>query len=644
MCDIFVALTFRFSHESCRAVLAFSGLMIRLAWHCNGSYREFDGRGGCDGGRIRFDPEINWPDNANLDKALQLLAPIKEKYGSSLSWGDLIVLAGNTAIESMGFPKLPFCGGRVDDADGSDSLILGPSDAQEELTPCVSIGQQGMCDSPLGPTTMGLIYVNPEGPVSDPDNPVSSGLDIREAFSRMGFNDTETVALVGGGHAFGKAHAACPDPPCGEGAMRGIGNNTFTSGLEGAWTPQPTTWTNLYFQNMLNLEWEIGTGPGGHQQWAPTNSDLDIIMLTTDLALRDDPTYLPISQLFAENITALEEQFAAAWYRLTTADMGPPERCINDKPEEIPPAQWWQQPLPNMMLAIEVDYIGARSKIQALIDEDSNNIAAFANLAHRCAATFRVTDHKGGCNGARIRFAPESEWPENAGTADALATLEAVKDEIPGISYADLIVLAGQTAIETAGGIEMDFCGGRVDATDGLGSMDALAPRYYNDTAQVLLVRDDMQVKGLSAKEGVALFARPKNSDEVLSNEYFVQLLAGEGEYDEYEMALLEEEFLPIVEEFAGDDSKFKVIFRSAWTKMMTADRYDGPVGNVCTDRIDPTLQRDAPVDVEDGEEMVSDVSREGDEGFRSLNSGNPSMRSDLVVGLFLGALTLCLL
>lgn len=558
----------------------YAGLMIRLAWHCSGSYRASDGRGGCDGGRIRFDPELNWDDNANLNQALKLLEPVKAKFGSKLSWGDLIVLAGNTAISSTGGPILGFCGGRIDDADGSNSLKLGPSPEQEAIAPCKSIDQDGKCQSPLGPTTVGLIYVNPAGPIGKEGDTVASGADIREAFSRMGFNDTETVALVGGGHAYGKCHGACSDPPCGT----GIGPDTFTSGFEGQWTSTPTVWSNEYFHNMFDFNWTLQTGPGGNIQYAPdtttrSSSALSrVLMLTADLGLRDDPAYRPISESFKNDITVLENAFQHAWYRLTTADMGPVSRCIGD---EVPDPQPFQVPLPPSP-DVEPDYIMIRSAIQTLIEDDPDtNTAAFVNLAYRCASTYRDTDYRGGCNGARIRFEPESSWPSNVGTADALSTLEPIIIEYPDISYSDLIVLAGQTAIESAGGKSMSFCGGRVDALDGSGSIN-LEPRTY--TPALVSIRDDMQVKGLSAREGVALAARPTTSTAKLSNQFFVDLLAaGAGSnFSEEEQALLEGEFKPIVEEYAANNDLFLDEFASAWTKMMIADRFNRPSNNVC--------------------------------------------------------------
>jgi len=549
--------------------------MIRLAWHCSGSYRESDGRGGCDGGRIRFDPELNWDDNANLNNALKILEPIKEKFGSKLSWGDLVVLAGNTAIEEMGGPIFGFCGGRIDDPDGANSLILGPSDIQEQISPCVSIGEQGRCMSPLGPTTVGLIYVNPAGPVGNESMPKASGADIRQAFTRMGFNDRESVALIGGGHAFGKCHGACASPPCGTGDLEGIGNNTFTSGFEGAWTTRPATWTNEYFNNLFDFNWTVGTGPGGSPQWAPDGEGSpDIMMLTTDIALSEDETYKPISKEYAADLSSLENDFKKAWYRLTTGDMGPPARCLGD---ETPEAQPWQNVLPAPPTDL-LDYVPIRSEIQSLIDSKNTNLPAFAKLAWNCASTFRETDYRGGCNGARIRFEPESDWESNAGASDAISTLKPVKVKYPDVSYADLIVLAGQTAIEAAGGKPMKFCAGRTDASNGDGS-DILAPRIYPDT--VISIEDDMHVKGLTLRQGTALFAVPTGA--TLSNKYFEDLVADNGSFTDEEKALLQEPFKPIVDEYIADNDVFLMEFEAAWTTMMTADRFDGPTRNSCT-------------------------------------------------------------
>jgi len=312
-------------------------LFIRLAWHCSGSYRNTDGHGGCAGGRQRFEPERSWADNTNLDKARALLWPIKEKYGDGLSWGDLFTLAGTTAIHTMGGPIKEYCAGRLDSPDGTDSLDLGPSPQQEKLAPCAV---NGTCKKPLGSTTVGLIYLNPEGPVvKGPDgtwapdpNPASSALDIRDAFGRMGMNDSETVALIGGGHAFGKTHGACPLGPgkspledgvnpwqglCGTGK----GADAFTSGFEGPWTTNPTLWDNEFFRVLRASTWEKHIGPGGHWQWRvqSANGALSKVMrLTSDVALLHDEKYAAIVKEYAENIEAFNEAFSAAWFKLTT--------------------------------------------------------------------------------------------------------------------------------------------------------------------------------------------------------------------------------------------------------------------------------------------------------------------------------------
>jgi catalase/peroxidase HPI len=414
--------------------------MIRLAWHCAGSYRLSDGRGGCDGGRQRFDPERSWEDNTNLDKARALLWPIKQKYGLGLSWGDLFILAGTTAIESMGGPTIGFCAGRIDDVDGRDSLGLGPSREQEEIAPCPV---EGACLPPLGASTVGLIYVNPEGPLGNPEPSLSAG-DVRDTFRRMGMNDSETVALIGGGHAFGKAHGACPlgagappkDDPvnpwpglCGT----GVGVDTFTSGIEGPWVPTPTSWSNSYFQILQNFEWEVWTGPGNATQWrvaegatpptapgvAPGAPREPVMMMTSDLALLNDPeqSYQSYVRQFAEQPEAFDDAFAAAWYKLTARDMGPHTRCVGD---DVPPPQPWQFPLPPPPPPLELpNFAEVRDAIERAMVEPNPVLppdeydgqpwygALFVRLAWGCSSTFRSTDFLGGCNGARIRFSPE---------------------------------------------------------------------------------------------------------------------------------------------------------------------------------------------------------------------------------------------
>lgn len=307
---------------------------VRLAWHCSGSYRQNDGHGGCAGGRQRFEPERSWEDNTNLDKARALLWPIKEKYGAGLSWGDLFIAAGTTAIQSMGGPTLPFCAGRVDDSDGENSLLLGPTPEQEANSPCAV---NGTCKEPLGSTTIGLIYLNPEGPVQqredgswtpEPD-PALSALDIRDTFQRMGMDDSETVALIGGGHAFGKTHGACPaghgdwDPsnPWPGACGTGMGADTFTSGFEGPWTTNPTQWDNEFFQHLVEHSWEKHMGPGGHWQWRIQNATgplQGLMRLTSDMGLMADTKYREIVEAWASDSAPFDEAFASAWNKLTT--------------------------------------------------------------------------------------------------------------------------------------------------------------------------------------------------------------------------------------------------------------------------------------------------------------------------------------
>ncbi|KAG5184208.1 heme peroxidase [Tribonema minus] len=594
---------------------------VRLAWHCSGSYRTSDGRGGCDGARIRFTPELDWPDNGNLDKALQLLQPLKLKYGDALSWGDLIVLTGTTAIQSMGGPVLGFCAGRIDDADGYGSLTLGPSPEQEALAPCPVNGD---CKFPLGQTTVGLIYVNPEGHLSDPV-PEGSVPDIRDSFGRMGMNDDETVGLIGA-HAFGKFHGACSlgNGLCGSGPLKGNGSNTYTSGFEGKWTETPTLWTNDYFANLLEYDWEKYVGPGGKFQWRPVlkpgapGPAADIQMLTTDVALTRDPDYLQIVQEYAADLDAFDTTFKNAWYKLTSRDMGPVTRCIGP---DVPPAQPFQDPLPPAPEQL-ADFGAARTAVASLLASDPAHAAAVSALAYNCASTFRATDYLGGCNGARIRFEPDKYWPANAGVDQVLQLLTPIKAQFDTanngvLSWADLIVLAGTVANEVAGGLGTTFCGGRVDADHG--SNDFLAPRTYYSSA-LIAARDNMQVMGLTPIEAVALSGRLRSPEQValmggpgsysdgtaLDNTYFSMLLNEMWEpvdgvattaLGQYYRAASQEAFVttsdlaliwdplfkPIVEAYATNREFFQEQFAAAWTKFMNADRFDGPRGNVCT-------------------------------------------------------------
>eukprot|EP00090_Calanus_glacialis_P001534 TRINITY_DN11107_c0_g1_i1.p1 TRINITY_DN11107_c0_g1~~TRINITY_DN11107_c0_g1_i1.p1 ORF type:complete len:707 (-),score=154.91 TRINITY_DN11107_c0_g1_i1:62-2182(-) len=619
-------------------------LFVRLAWHNAGSYRSSDGRGGVDGARQRFEPERSWADNTNLDKARALLWPIKEKYGQGLSWGDLIVLSGNAAIESMGGPVFGFCGGRIDAADGSESVKLGPTLEQEILMPCEVNGE---CEEPLGADTIGLIYVNPEGHMGNAD-PAESANDIRDVFGRMNMNDYETVALIGGGHAFGKTHGACPDGPgpspeedpanswpglCGTGK----GEDTYTSGFELPFTSRPTYWDNEYFQNLVNYKWQVHTGPGNHKQWEPVVADgmpphaisadgthnQTIGLLTSDVALMwEDEAYKSLVMEFAENMEAFDRAFELAWYKLTTRDMGPISRCNN---EDTPPPQPFQYPLPDPPAGWP-DFQDIKTEIGELLDNADETIGMFTRLAWQCISTFRSTDYLGGCNGARIRFSPQKDWSVNINVETALDFLQPIKlNHGTNLSWADLIVLAGNTALEKAGGKHLTFCGGRTDATDGMGS-EFLAPKITGNFSETLVqFKDDISITGLTQTEFTALigagYAVGESSDcdglycnrdsfqgtapvsSSLSNIFFKNLLSES--WEEYTipstgkqmykavgkdllifgtdlMFRLDPELLAISQDFAADNDLFLHEVAAAWTKLANADRFDGPTGNLC--------------------------------------------------------------
>jgi len=331
---------------------------------------------------------------------------------------------------------------------------------------------------------------------------------------------------------------------------------------------------------MFDFEWELITGPGGNIQWTPTNIGApNIMMLTSDLALAEDPIYKEISMEYYKNVTKLEEDFAKAWYKLTTSDMGTSERCIG---EYVPEPQPFQSDLPAAPAELP-DYIPVRARIEALLKEDSSNKGAFIDLAYKCASTFRITDYHGGCNGARIRFAPESEWPENEGTQEVLKKLEPIKEAFSDVSYADLIVLAGQTALESESNLELKFCGGRVDTAEATEFGKDLSPRIYNDA--LVTVLDDMLVKGLTKEEGIALMSRGR-----VGSKYYNDLLSGNGEFSAYELAVLNDDSLKVgVEKFAGNEEELLETFGTAWTKMMIADRFEGNNGNACDGVDTPT-------------------------------------------------------
>ena len=486
-------------------------LFIRMAWHSAGTYRIGDGRGGASSGTLRFAPLNSWPDNVNLDKARRLLWPIKQKYGAKLSWADLMVFTGNCALESMGFETFGFAGGREDTWEPEGDIYWGPE--SEWLGDKRYTGEREL-ENPLGAVQMGLIYVNPEGPNGTPD-PIAAAHDIRETFGRMAMNDEETVALIAGGHTFGKAHgAADPDQYVGaepEGASieeQGLGwqnsfgsgnaGDTISSGLEGAWTTNPVKWDNNYFDNLFGYEWEKTQSPAGATQWIPSDASAATtvpdafdsekkhapIMFTTDLALRSDPAYEAISRRFHENPDQFADAFARAWYKLTHRDMGPVSRCLGPL---VPEAQLWQDPVP------EVDHalVGNQeiADLKARISESGLSISQMVSTAWASASTFRGTDKRGGANGARIRLAPQKDWAVNqpAGLAEVLDKLEQIQKSFNEsqtgdvqVSLADTIVLAGCVGVETAAqnaghSIQVPFSPGRTDATQEMTDIDSFA-------------------------------------------------------------------------------------------------------------------------------------------------------------------------
>ncbi len=488
----------------------YGGFFIRMAWHSAGTYRIADGRGGGGAGQQRFAPLNSWPDNGNLDKARRLLWPIKQKYGKKLSWADLIILTGNVALESMGFKTFGFGGGRADvwEPDetywGAERTWLG----DERYT-----GDRELAN-PLGAVQMGLIYVNPQGPNGNPD-PVAAARDIRETFKRMAMNDEETVALIAGGHSFGKTHGAAPDTNCGrepEGAAieeQGFGwknsfgsgkaGDTITSGLEGIWTTTPTKWSNNFFENLFGFEWELFKSPAGAHQWRPKNGggagtvpdphdaskSHAPTMLTTDLSLRFDPAYAKISRRFHKNPKEFADAFARAWYKLTHRDMGPVARYLGPLvPKE---SLIWQDPVPAVdhKLIAKPDVAALKAKILA----SGLTISELVTTAWASASTFRGSDKRGGANGARIRLEPQKNWQVNqpAGLAKVLKALTAIQKEFNGsqsggkkVSLADLIVLGGCAAVEAAAkkaghNVQVPFSPGRTDASQKQTDVDSFA-------------------------------------------------------------------------------------------------------------------------------------------------------------------------
>ncbi|MFB6070777.1 MAG: catalase/peroxidase HPI [Halanaeroarchaeum sp.] len=478
-------------------------LFIRMAWHSAGTYRTKDGRGGASGGRQRLPPINSWPDNVNLDKARRLLWPVKEKYGKALSWADLIVLAGNVALESMGFETFGFAGGRRDDYTEDEAVDWGPED-EWEVTSEDRFDEEGHLEHPLGNTVMGLIYVNPEGPNGEPDLE-GSAKNIRDTFAHMAMDDEETVALIAGGHTFGKVHGADsgdhlgPEPEAAPIEEQGLGwknsygtgkgPDTITSGIEGPWTSAPTQWDMGYVDNLLEYEWEAHKGPGGAWQWRPVDDEakntvpdahdpdetVDPMMLTTDVALKRDPDYREILERFQDDPAAFQEAFAKAWYKLIHRDMGPPERFLG--PEVPDETMIWQDPVPDA----DYDLIDETEveELKAEILGTDLTVSELVKTAWASASTFRESDKRGGANGARIRLEPQRSWDVNEPErlADVLDTYEEIqrtfndgRDDDTRVSVADLIVLGGHAAVERAADdagydVTIPFEPGRTDAT-----------------------------------------------------------------------------------------------------------------------------------------------------------------------------------
>lgn len=559
---------------------------IRMTWHSAGTYRTLDGRGGGDGGQMRFDPLNSWPDNGNLDKAKRLLWPIKQKYGHALSWADLMILAGNVALENMGFQTYGFAGGRADDWE-PDLVYWGP---ELEMLASDRHERDGKLQRPLGATHMGLIYVNPEGPRGKPD-PVGSARNIRVAFGRMAMNDEETVALVAGGHTFGKMHGAHKPSDCvgaePAGASleeqglgwknkcgKGHSEDTVTSGLEGAWTQAPTKWTTLYLSNLLNFEWQESRSPGGAIQWIPSDESLHTIvpdahiegkfnppvMTTADLALKFDPEYKKIAERFLANPDEYQLAFAKAWYKLTHRDMGPAVRYLGS---EVPEGELiWQDPIPDVEHAL-VNTRDVRSLKKQILDSGLST-QQLVRTAWAAASSFRASDMRGGANGGRLALTPQKDWAVNnpAETAEVIAKLNEIRDGFNSkrkqISLADMIVLGGAAAIEQAAekaGLDVDvpFAPGRGDATQAqtdVASFNLLKPsadafrNYYNaeesyrSPAEMLVDKADQLdltipemtvlvggMRALGANADGSQNGVFTNQVGALSNDFFVNLL-----------------------------------------------------------------------------------------------------------------------
>ncbi|MBX9925898.1 MAG: catalase/peroxidase HPI [Hyphomicrobiaceae bacterium] len=638
---------------------------IRMAWHAAGTYRTADGRGGAGAGSQRFAPLNSWPDNANLDKARRLLWPIKQKYGNKISWADLLVLTGNVAIESMGGKTFGFGGGRADIWEPEEDIYWG---TEETWLGDTRYSGDRVLEMPLAAVQMGLIYVNPQGPNGRPD-PVASGRDIRETFARMAMNDEETVALTAGGHTFGKSHGAAlesnvgPDPEAGAIELQGFGwmnrygsgkgADTITSGIEGAWTPNPTKWDNGYFDVLFGYEWELTKSPAGAWQWAAKNlAEKDmapaahdatkrepLMMTTADMAMRMDPAYEKVSRHFHKNPDAFADAFARAWFKLTHRDMGPRVRYLG--PEVPAEVLIWQDPVPAVAHA-PIDAADA-AKLKSQVLASGLSIRELVMAAWASASTFRGSDKRGGANGARVRLAPQKDWEVNqpAELSKVIAKLEGIQTAFNSsqtgnkrVSVADLIVLAGNAAVEKAAAnagqpVDVPFTPGRTDATDehtdaaSFAIMEPIADGFrnylkggYTASAEELLV-DKAQLLTLTAPEMTVLVGGMRvlganvggnrhgvltNRADTLSNDFFINLLDMATEWkpatdsaDVFEgrnrktgavtwtgtrVDLVfgsNSQLRALAEVYAQADNQQKFVrdFVKAWTKVMNADRFD---------------------------------------------------------------------
>ena len=618
---------------------------IRMTWHAAGTYRSTDGRGGGGTGAQRFAPLNSWPDNGNLDKARRLLWPIKQKYGKQISWADLLILAGNVAIESMGGKTFGFSGGRPDIWAPEEDIHWG---AEKEWLENERYSGERDLANPLGAVQMGLIYVNPQGPDGNPD-PLASAVDIRETFGRMAMNDEETVALVAGGHTFGKGHGAGPEESVGtepEGAAMeemgfgwissygsGKGSDTITSGFEGAWTANPTQWDNGYFDLLFGYEWELVDTPAGAKVWHAINpKDEDLapdaedsskrvptMMTTADIALREDPSYKEISKRFHENPEEFADAFARAWFKLLHRDMGPKVRYMGP---EVPSEELiWQDPVPAGNTNYDIEAVKAK------LSDSGISIQDMVETAWASASSYRSSDMRGGANGARIRLSPQKDWEANnpEKLQSTLAVYENISNET-GASIADVIVLAGNVAIEKASGVNVPFSPGRGDASqeqtdiesfDALESVSDAFRNYHKDGLDVApeeIMLDKAQLLGLTAPEMTVLMGGMRslgissnghgvfteNVNE-LSNDHFKILLdmsvawkpgAGENSYEAYHRSSgknlrsasradlvfgSNSQLRALAEVYASDDAKDKFVndFIGAWNKVMNADRFD---------------------------------------------------------------------